>query len=483
MNRPLNTPGNFLHKEQGKDNEINGYIPDTSFIEVIKADAEQHLQAFEKADKERQNPFPVEVFPKQVQQIIHSANKGLSFPVDFLGVSILYTVALAVGNTHRIQVRYNWIENAVLYFAIVGQPGTNKSHPLSFALKPIQARDNKTYAEYETLKQEYDEAVSLPKKEREQQDEPIKPIWQKFLVSDFTPEALAEKHKFNQRGVGVCTDELAAWVKNFQRYHKGGDQEFWLSVWSSKPINIDRKTSDPVYLPLPFIPVIGSIQTGILGELAKDGRGQNGFIDRLLFAMPGNLQKPYWSETEISSEVIDTWERIVSNLLELPLELDDNSNPEPELLKFTPEARKEFIQWYNTNVDLLNKTENEVIKSIYSKADMSAARLALVLEMMRWACGDSDKKVVGIGAVQGALKLVEYFRKTALKVREIISNPLDGLAVDKGNWYQALPDCFTTGEAIEIANSYGIPKRTLKQWLTDGKFFKRIRHGNYEKHL
>ena len=67
--------------------------------------------------------------------------------------------------------------------------------------------------------------------------------------------------------------------------------EFWLSVWSGKPINIDRKTGEPVFIPLPFISVCGTIQNGILNELAKDSRTQNGFIDRILFVMPDNLEK------------------------------------------------------------------------------------------------------------------------------------------------------------------------------------------------
>ena len=62
-------------------------------------------------------------------------------------------------------------------------------------------------------------------------------------------EALAEVHKFNKRGIGVYADELAGWFKNFNRYNKGSEMEFWLSQWSSKPINIDRKTGEPVFIP------------------------------------------------------------------------------------------------------------------------------------------------------------------------------------------------------------------------------------------
>lgn len=262
-------------------------------VEDIKTEAEQLLKQSNEIQERKTNRFPVEVFPLPVQQVITATNENLNFPIDFIGASLLYAVSVAVGNTHSVEVKKGFQQSAVLYLAIVARAGTTKSHPLSFALQPIVEQDKKTYRQYEQQRQEYEKAVSLSKKEREQQaiDEPIKPIWQKFLLSDFTPEALAEVHKFNKRGIGVYVDELAGWFKNFNRYNKGSEMEFWLSQWSGKPINIDRKTGEPVFIPLPFISVAGTIQKGILNELAKDSRTQNGFIDRILFVIPDNIQK------------------------------------------------------------------------------------------------------------------------------------------------------------------------------------------------
>jgi hypothetical protein len=202
-------------------------------IEDIQAEAEKLIKQGNEAKARQTNTFPVEVFPLPVQQIITATNENLNFPIDFIGASFLYAVSVAVGNTHRVEVKKGWLESSVLYLAIVARAGTNKSHPLSFALQPIVDQDKRTYRQYEQHRQEYEKAVSLSKKEREQQaiDEPIKPVWQKFLLSDFTPEALAEVHKFNKRGIGVYVDELAGWFKNFNRYNKGSEMEFWLSVW------------------------------------------------------------------------------------------------------------------------------------------------------------------------------------------------------------------------------------------------------------
>jgi hypothetical protein len=456
-------------------------------VNDIQTEAEQLLKQANEIQERRINRFPVEVFPSPIQQVITATNENLNFPIDFIGASLLYAVSVAVGNTHSVEVKKGFQQSAVLYLAIVGRAGTTKSHPLSFALQPIVEQDKKTYRQYEQQRQDYEKTASLSKKEREQQvmDEPIKPIWQKFLLSDFTPEALAEVHKFNKRGIGVYVDELAGWFKNFNRYSKGSEMEFWLSQWSGKPINIDRKTGEPVFIPLPFISVAGTIQNGILNELAKESRTQNGFIDRILFVIPDNVQKEYWSETDLPSVVSDNWENIMSNLLNLSVTTDDTLNPSPEVLRFTPEAKEVLFEWQKVNTDQSNEAESEALSGIFSKMDMYVLRLALILEMMRFACNESTKEAVSIEAVQGAVKLVEYFKSSAVKVNSILSNasPLDKHPSDKQALYNALPDTFTTETGVRLADGLGVPQRTFKYFLNEKELFTRTSRGEYQKRI
>ena len=445
---------------------------------------EQLKNTFEGEKKAVSNPFPVEVFPKAVQEIITATNECLNFPIDFIGASILAAVSVAVGNTHRIEIKTGWQESAVLYITIVGRPGTNKTHPLKWALKPIEKRDNVNYEKYNQEKLLYDSMAALTKKERDQQvyDEPVKPVWAQHLISDFTPEALAGVHSINKRGLCVSVDEFAIWFKNFNRYNKGSEQEFWLSGWSGNTIKINRKTSEPINIPMPFISVVGTIQPGILNELAEN-RTENGFLDRLLFVAPDNLKRDYWSEAELNPKIADNWSNIVSTLLDLPLILDESGNPKPNILRFSPKAKQRLFQWQRELTDLSNKPENEAISGIYAKMEIYAARLALCLEMTMYACGESDKRSIGIDALEGALQLVEYFCKSALEVRSILSNasPLDGLDEKKRTIYNALPEKFLTGEGLQIAAVGGMPERSFKRFLTNRDLFFSGERGEYEK--
>lgn len=252
--------------------------------------------------------FPIEAFPLPIQNVINATSDSLQFPKDFIGASLLYTSSIAIGNTAQVKVKEGWTETPLIYLANVGRPGTNKTHPLSWAIEPIIKKDSESFRQYKAAKTEFDNNNSLTKKERQELGlpEPVKPTWNKLLVSDVTPEALAEIHSFNLRGLGLYCDELAGWFKNFNRYHKGGEQEFWLSNWSNKPIIIDRKGGEPVFIYKPYISIAGTIQDGVLKDLAKDGRTQNGFIDRILFVAPKFLEKPYWSESNLDPQITDT---------------------------------------------------------------------------------------------------------------------------------------------------------------------------------
>jgi len=77
----------------------------------------------------KQSRFPVEVFPKAIQEIIIATKETLGFPVDFIGASILYAASVAIGNTCKVEIKGGFQEGAVLYLAIVARPGTNKTHP------------------------------------------------------------------------------------------------------------------------------------------------------------------------------------------------------------------------------------------------------------------------------------------------------------------------------------------------------------------
>ena len=450
-------------------------------IELKEAELEQGFE-IEKEELPEIISFPINVFPATIQEIIKEANRTLNFPIDYLSVSILYAISVAIGNSHKLKIKTGWIENALLFLILVGKKGINKSHPISFAIQPILDRDRKLYSEFRKAYAAYQEASNVEGKDKSGLE---KPSLKKTIVSDFTIEALTEIHDRNERGIGVYVDEIAGWFKNFERYHQGNDQEFWLSVFSGKPIISDRKSSKPVHLNHPFFSVIGSIQPELLFEIGKSSRNYNGFTDRLLFCFPDNLIKLGWSDTQLSEQTLEKYKKIIESLFEFEYETDEYGDFQPRIMEFTEESKKVIYDWVNNiNLSFCHNPEYVAFTGVFSKLETYIGRFCLIFQLLNVTCGDfASRMVIELEAAESAVTLAEYFRQNAMKVHSIISsyNPLDFLTPDKLAVYQKLPDEFQRDKGLTTAMSLGMKRVTYDRFINDRVLFKKIKQGNYSK--
>ena len=427
--------------------------------------------------------FPVSVFPQPIQHIITELHECQSFPIDYVAASMLTAIAVGIGNTHLVQVKSGWLESAILYMALVGRPGANKSHPLSFAMKPFLTYDYQQNLQFEKEYKEFEKMVQMTRKERSEaglEEYPQEPVRKRFLVSDITPEGLSLIHAQNQRGLCLWADELSAWFKNFNRYNNGSEEQFWLSVFSAKTTISDRKSArSSVFIKRPYISVIGTIQKKVLGELAKGERSCNGFIDRILFVLPSDQQKIRWNDRELSEDIDQQWADILSRLIMLDF-MPCEENPY-KILCFQPEARVALYEYQHRLAEMCDTETSEVIVGIYCKLETYLIRFCLILQLARWACGETSKDAIDRESVEKAILLTEYFRMTALNVQGIMNE--ESLTTQQLAILHQLPSQFTTAEGLDFADKAGMKERAFKDFLSRniGILFKRERHGEYTK--
>jgi hypothetical protein len=61
------------------------------------------------------------------------------------------------------------------------------------------------------------------------------------------------------------------------------------------------------------------------------------------------------------------------------------------------------------------------------------------------------------------------------------NTPVEGLDTRKKEFYEKLPQTFTTDQAVPIAYNQSFPERTLKRFLGEYQFFEKLEHGKYKK--
>ena len=429
--------------------------------------------------------FPIEVFPIRIQRIIGSLHDCQGYPVDYVAAAILAAIAVGIGNSHLVQVKRNWLESPILYMALIGRPGANKSHPLSFAFQPFIEHDYCQNQEYQKLYAEYERTMSMSKKERMEAglDEfPQAPVRKRFLVSDITPEGLSLIHAQNPRGLCLWSDELSAWFKNFNRYNNGSEEQFWLSVFSAKTTMSDRKNAkSSIFIKRPYISVIGTIQKKILRELAKGERSSNGFIDRILFVMPNLQQKARWNGKELPEDIEQEWNAIIDRLIQSECHLDEHGEIAPQILFFSEDAKRRLYEWQHHFSELCDRETNDTIVSIYCKLEIYIIRFCLIIQLARWTCGECDKTYIDLLTVERAIKLTEYFKESALSVQNILNE--NALNSQRQTIVNLLPPSFTTAQAIQVAEQNGMKERTFQRFLNDniGTLFRKEKHGEYSK--
>ncbi len=429
--------------------------------------------------------FPISIFPSKIQKIIREVNDCYGFPIDYVGAAMLVAVSVAVGNTYLARMKEGWDESAILYMALIGRPGANKSHPLSFAMRPFVEHDYEQNRIYEKQYLEYQDQLEMSRKERAEKGIdvcPREPVRRRFLVSDITPEGLSLIHSQNRRGLCLLSDELSAWVKNFNRYNNGSEEQFWLSVFSAKPTMSDRKSSrSSIFIKRPFISVIGTMQKRILSELAKGERSANGFIDRILFVILKQELSTRWSMKQPTFDVADEWQNILSRLMCIECAYDENNDILPVIVPFAEEALERLFEWQHNLSDKCDTEPNETLVGIYCKLQIYAIRFCLIIQMVRWACNDAGKDVIDLISVERAITLAEYFMESAKKVQTILKEL--SLTAQQLAIVSALPQEFETGGGIAVAMENGMAERTFMEFLKNnlGKLFQKSSHGKYIK--
>jgi DNA primase catalytic core len=429
--------------------------------------------------------FPIHALPPNIRNIIADAEKWIAFPPDFIAAGILGAVAIAAGRKVRLQ--YIWEEIACMYMLLVAPPGTNKTHPLRFALKPIADKDKAADKKYKQHKLRIINGL---------EEDKSRLTCPQILFGDFTLEALSDGLGNNLSGIAAYVDEAASWVKNFDRYNKGSDQESWLANWSGGALMVNRK-GRKIYVDASSISFIGTIQPGLLDELSKKGRGLNGFVERIVFVMPEKvpvtaLKKRKDRDIDAFKKLSDRYTPILNQILDIQMVEVDEDTFDAQMIHFDEAAEDAITDWINKQRDYLDTLENEFTRNIYSKIQTIILRTCLHLHLLQWASENPNTnldKYISIETVVKSIEIAEYFLLNALKANSLMnfSSPIDKLPHNYKMWYRELPEEFSTADAERIGIKFNISRETIFRMLKNQDvtqpMFRKIGHGKYDKML
>ena len=110
-------------------------------------------------------PFPTDVLPSPIREFIEAGSRALGCDESYVALPLLWSLAAAVGNARRVQLKSSWCEPCVLWIVIVGASGTMKSPALDLSLHFVQERQNEAFTEYEKAREKYDQDILIHEKD------------------------------------------------------------------------------------------------------------------------------------------------------------------------------------------------------------------------------------------------------------------------------------------------------------------------------
>lgn len=422
--------------------------------------------------------FPLDVFPQSVQSIILDMAKYENYKIEFIATSMLSAVSAALGGTYRIRIKGDWQSNGALYVILVGRPGLGKTPPLEAAYRPIRKHDYALFKAYEAEMEAWKAAGENGRK----------PVLKRTIISDFTPESLLLTHNNNPRSVVILVDEIMGMFNSANRYTNGQLIEQLLTAWSGGALDVTRVSNTiPVHIEHPCINIIGGTQTKRVHELLRKGFEENGLLDRILFVLPKSSRMSEWVNRDDDGEKMSATATRWENILDKVLALDYDTEAEeriPHVLSMDREAKEYFFSWWNSKVERINKIEDDAeVDSREMKHPAQVARLALLMQVLRHASGESHLQFVDMVSVKAAIRLNDYFENSYVRIRSFVAN--DTCEDPPKVLLSMLPDTFDTKTAIAIGKEQqGVSERTVMNYLKElchSRLLRKAKAGHYEK--
>lgn len=370
-------------------------------------------------------PFPVDVLPEPLRTFVGNTASEMGCDAGMVALPTLVGMAAAVGTTRQLEIKPGWREASVLWGMVISRRGSKKSPALRRALRPIyemQARAGQPGS---------NAAASVPKDPDDSADSErpcqlaslsVPNHLQRIMTNDVSIAALADILGTEPRGILVVRDELTGWLGDLRKHPSRSDMSQWLSAWSAETWILDRHGRDRIVIPSAAVSVIGGIQPQVLPKVVTATDLDAGLLDRFLYVVPPAPPADRWSDACEDAEDRRMMEILFAQLYRIT---------DKGTLQLERRAKEQFVEFYNTNGQRAADAEG-AMACMLSKFRSHVARLAMTLQLARWAVGDAPQDPVDGISMKAANDLGDWFAGQASRALDLIADNVGSAAGSAG---------------------------------------------------
>ncbi len=344
-------------------------------------------------------------------------------PAGFI-LPALSVAATAIGASRAVQPKPGGEMVPILWTVIISYSGGKKSPPFHAAINVLRTRDDATCESHATAMKQYEhELIEYQQQAKASKainpKKPDKPVCERHHTSVATLQAVHKILSENPRGICVANDELSGWINAMDQFTtaKGADLSNWLELFNGHGTTVDRAAKEPMRIPRTSVNVTGTITRTQWQQSMSGNNASNGLAPRFLIAMPPKKYQR-WTPVGIDQSVVAEYDAMVGKLLSLT----PDANDDPVVVGWTAEAAILWGAFFDENVTLQEREIDGYLESVYSKLEGQAAKLSLVIQMLRWTEDQSlSNTEIDSDSMRMAIELTRWFRRESKRVY-LISN-------------------------------------------------------------
>ncbi len=372
-------------------------------------------------------PYPLDALPPTIQAAVAEVQAFTKAPVAMVAGCALSSLSLVCQGVADVERAKGLRGTTSLYLLTIADSGERKSTVDSFFVEPIRKYQD---AQQERMKPELEkhkaamlawksevEGVSAAIRDASKKGEPvddlrgklseiqslqpIEPKVPRLLLGDETPENLSWTLARGYPSAGVVSSEagLVLGSRGMGKDSVMRNLGLLNILWDGGSLNIGRKTSetftvDGVRLTM-GLQVQGETIRDFIESTGELARG-TGFFARFLVASPVSTQGTrFYTEPPADYPSLTVFRNRITSILGIPLVMDSQGKIEPQLMRFTPEAKKAWIRFHDAIESQLGSGgELYDVRDVASKSADNVARIAALFQVFEHGVGAIEVDMV-----------------------------------------------------------------------------------------
>jgi len=370
------------------------------------------------------SPYPIDALPQIIRDAILNYQKYGQQPIPLISCSALANISLACQSMANVARDNLLITPVSLYFLVIAASGERKSaadHAFGQAIRDWEKRAidklnpevNQARALHNTWLAEknavlaqirhaaiesYDTAWLKAKMLILMEQEPIIPLLPMLFFEDTTQEAITSHLANGWPSASLWSDEggivlaghgmqsnVAKFIATLNR------------LWDGKAFITHRKTTKSFSVSNRRLTLSLMLQPLILQQLLDRNSGisrHSGFLARSLIAYPeSSMGERYYQEPPTSLSALKIMSERLTECLDHSLTLDINGCEKIPTLHFSKEAKKSWVDFFNS-IEKGLLTQWLDVKDFASKAAENVARLSALFHLFTGKDGSIQAETI-----------------------------------------------------------------------------------------